>query len=1579
MRINFSNGYKDVIPNDESYRLRAIMSANEINLKFSLSDFFEFPLGSYVKYQGQRYTLNSPAIINEVNSTHFDYSMTLGSPQDLLRNFKIKDTQGRLKFPITAKPSEHLELLVYNLNQNDGGWSVGECIDKYEKLIPYNHTNCYDALQTIADKFKTEFEIVGKTIHLRKVKYNEDNPLPLSYGMGNGFVSGVGRNNDDQKAGFNVLYVQGGNRNIDFSKYGNKELLLPKNQQYIYEGVTYQTDDKGLCISVVGDSSVTENRKEESLDLTHIYPKRVGEISEVVAVDEDNHFYNFKDASIPDNLNYNDCLIKGNKEFTISFQSGMLSGREFGATYDHSKREFKLVPKEEDGYTMPSGVYVPKIGDKYTVFSMQMPNAYICDNSSKSGASWEMFKEACKHFYENHESKFTFKGTLDGIWAKKDWLNIGGRLKLGGFISFSDEKFQPDGINIRIISVKDFLNNSHSPEIELANSVQGGSIATELDKIKENEVVGEDLHKKSIDYTKRRFRDAEETARMLINSKLNFGKGINPMSVNAMQLLAGDKSLQFQFIDSISNPIKVEHSFIYDQDRKVLKTSGGILQHLTLGIDAVKPNQIYKTWNVTPFESPALTDKDKSYYFYVKASKHSQNASFVLSENAIGLEEVSGYYYLLTGLLNLEIEGERSFVKMYGFTEILPGQIKVEKWSSGNGQQFVEFLHDRIRINGDVSFTNDSPAFAQIAGVQDLKIGSAEQRAKDYANAQVDAIEIESRNLLPKANVKFDSKYKFFSISHTNGKLKGAISAGGSFYFDNNKSDNIVRFTMFFTTTEDNYSNGDRKYVIYHYFRNLKGGKWHHLFKSANYQVEKKHTKIRGWFCDSINGDYPNEVKNLHINYSNKDLGYTMPFEDIQAIVSQSKQEAIQANQAYISAQNFVTQVTHSADLDDVRTEAEQNAISEATAKMNLAKAYAVAKDTEKEILLKAYADGKISQVEQSAINIAQAKANLAEQRAKAHADNIVTAEEQRAITDAKAKLNEAKAHAQALSDEIKIGGRNLFKTYDIKDKFPTSDAIFKILSGDVVRIGNINISESGNYIFSAYIKKTKRSAGIRVFDKTTGKSLVYVGINEDTDGEFKRIKETIYLDKGQRIGMNFYGHRWSAGSEDAFVKKIQIEKGTKATDWTPATEDVQASIDEIKQEIEPTKQIADYLAKSLKENTEVNGGLVLASTIGAKNGNDVKSYMSGLNAIAFAAGVRNFGTQNETQNVAIRHDGTAKVGVFDIDGGGNVRILDNNNDERIGFHRSNITPLNEILSDSVFSNSAEATGTTSVGGGYLDGFNNVSAQVAGLSMTIPKNGGVLTVSGKLSVLASSYPNQDVSSYPNGMFLRRYVVSLVLCKNDNDYTTIYSEIGIIGKNLDWNNEISINKRINISSSGNYSLKLKYSFDSVDDSVSNLFSYNESFNFSEGKFDWDFKTAQFKKTVFGANGFLSAFPDILFYLSKENGLVVKGNVGQVNMPGVLCTATANIYGTQSNYWGICDEGGVERIGQGYYRISHNIGHSEYTATFTVHHRDNGARYIHIGTRTSYYIDVYFYRDGNLKDTGFDYVLYGKNFR
>lgn len=139
------------------------------------------------------------------------------------------------------------------------------------------------------------------------------------------------------------MYVQGGEQNIDFSKYGSKELLLPKNQRLEYEGRTYVSDADGLYIKRA--DTPLRDVQEDSLDCSHISPKRVGGVSNVVVSDKEKNFYDFIDSSIPNDLNFEDCLIEGNT-MTVIFQSGMLAGKEFEVKYIHKERKFLITPKK---------------------------------------------------------------------------------------------------------------------------------------------------------------------------------------------------------------------------------------------------------------------------------------------------------------------------------------------------------------------------------------------------------------------------------------------------------------------------------------------------------------------------------------------------------------------------------------------------------------------------------------------------------------------------------------------------------------------------------------------------------------------------------------------------------------------------------------------------------------------------------------------------------------------------------------------------------------------------------------------------------------------------------------------------------------------------------------------------------------------------------------------------------------------------------------------------------------------------------------------------------------------------------
>lgn len=708
MKIHFNNKEIDILVDTSSYRYTALQNVGTLYLYFASEEFINIPVGAYCIYKNITYYLMDPDDFKKKSSRNFEYTLVMYDIGAILGKYKCRDiVSKRLKFDYTAKPHEHLQLIVDNLNMRDSGWKVGECIEAEEKTINYNHIFCSEALPTIADTFKTEYEIdpAIKTIHLRKVEYNKGEPLPLEYGKDKGFVPGLGRSNKDGNRPVTILYVQGGEQNIDFSKYGSKELLLPKKQRLEYEGRAYVSDAEGLYIKRA-DTTLTDVQ-EDSLDCSHISPKRVGSVSNVVVSDKEKNFYDFIDSSIPDDLNFEDYVIEGNN-MTVIFQSGMLAGsnKEFEVKYVHKERKFLITPQEIDGQIMPNDIYKPNLGDKYAVFGIQLPDAYICNNSTKEGASWDMFREAAKYLYENEDPKFTFKGELDSIYSKKRWLSIGGKIKLGGYILFKDPQFIPEGIKIRITSIKEYIHRPYSPIIELSNTTTGATVSSELNKIESNEVKTDNQYKNSIQFTKRRFRDAKETISMLNDALLHFSGSISPISVQTMSLLVGDESLQFRFVNNKTNPTQVEYLVTYDSKKKVLSAPGGILQHMTIGIDTLSSGHKaseYKFWDIEKYTSPTLTET-VGYYLYVKANKNGTTGSYVLSKNAIKLEGVEGYYHFLVGILNSEFEEDRSFVELFGFTEILPGRITTDRIVSSDGLNFMDFVNNAFRVGNSDSY-----------------------------------------------------------------------------------------------------------------------------------------------------------------------------------------------------------------------------------------------------------------------------------------------------------------------------------------------------------------------------------------------------------------------------------------------------------------------------------------------------------------------------------------------------------------------------------------------------------------------------------------------------------------------------------------------------------------------------------------------------------------------------------------------------------------------------------------------------------------------------------------------------------
>lgn len=759
---------------DASYRYRALMREDTLTLEFALAEHLDLPVGCYCDFEAQRYTLLTYSNVVIRHRRNYEYRVTMSGPMPLTQNYIIYNPlDKRLRFELTATPIEHLHMVVDNLNARDGGgWRVGSYITAEPRTIAYNHTTCWDGIVQIANTFETEFEFEGKTIHLGKVEYHKSDPLALGYGKGNGLRPGINRISSSMPIG--KVYIQGGDRNIGLDNYDAKTLHLPKNTTFRFNGTTF-VDSGGVLMHTDSDGSsvyldsAASNATEASLDLTDIYPKRIGTVSgvvyeyrkqyfssrealfaafpEVIYDDElwESVFVHFYDSTMPASLNYEDCMM-GDQPLTVIFQSGELIGREFNVTFkkdpiiqvdeDDPSQIAVIIPQNRfeiefatiDGVIMPSKYFFPSAEDTYAIFNCALPQAYInAGAQSKEGAEWDALKEAAKFLYENMDPRVAYRGDLDPIFAKDNWLNVGGYLKCGSYISFSDPAVQSTPVSVRIVGVRQYVNNPYSPTIEFSNDVVSPTLTSVLQQLKAQETKIEEGMGYLSRFSARSWHNAKETASMLIKAALDgFSAAINPIAVETMQMIVGAEYLQFRFIRAVDNPSVVKDTIVYSPETKTLSTQASVIQHMTLGIDKItsaegRPLSDYMIWSLPRWQSAVLDDPQTPYYLYVNVPHGGGEGSWdltpdrrvfkVMGEPDPETGEASVVAYnLLVGILNSEEDYDRSFARLYGFTEILPGQVTTDRIVSADGLSYFDFVANEMRFGDDTrSFSWNLP------------------------------------------------------------------------------------------------------------------------------------------------------------------------------------------------------------------------------------------------------------------------------------------------------------------------------------------------------------------------------------------------------------------------------------------------------------------------------------------------------------------------------------------------------------------------------------------------------------------------------------------------------------------------------------------------------------------------------------------------------------------------------------------------------------------------------------------------------------------------------------------------------
>lgn len=158
--------------------------------------------------------------------------------------------------------------------------------------------------------------------------------------------------------------------------------------------------------------------------------------------------------------------------------------------------------------------------------------------------------------------------------------------------------------------------------------------------------------------------------------------------------------------------------------------------------------------------------------------------------------------------------------------------------------------------------------------------------------------------------------------------------------------------------------------------------------------------------------------------------------------------------------------------------------------------------------------------------------------------------------------------------DKLQIGGRNLILDSDTWSDVPTDhsvgitnaieNGVLKIVSandnGDWnsfsrKNVIEANLNEGDLFTFAIEIKSENGTVPPQVYFKN---GLGYVGLKGKVSSDYSWCYYTGTWKKADAINLHF---GWYTAIGTYYIRKIKLEKGNKATDWTPAPEDVDEAI----------------------------------------------------------------------------------------------------------------------------------------------------------------------------------------------------------------------------------------------------------------------------------------------------------------------------------------------------------------------------------------------------------------------------------
>ena len=716
-----------------------LMGDYYISLSFNAAQYIDCKRGYYILYNGKKFEIMSSVRPERMSSGGYKYEVRFDAQQEHLKRRCLFWLEGAIPgatFHDTTTLDAYGQLIADNMNAFLGvrDWSFGDApsdLDGVTKTITFDGSTCWDAINSIAEAFEVEWwieeDLRARIIYFGKLEKGEAEPFKI----GDAVTEIPSKRGEDTEYGTR-FYVFGADKNLpkDYSTtaQGGVTNHVSQIRLHLPEGHPYIDAKPNLAPAEVVEKVVI---------FEEVYPKNTDTITAIETIKreiiegEENDAYVMTAANTP----FVPSDLMSGETLMCEFTSGSLMGRQFELALlddnndnisieswkegDPFNKRFELIAETEDaGNTaviIPNEYLHPNVGDTFVLLGVKLPKERITE------AENELLEKGQEHALKNSSDTDVYDCPTNPVYCHKNGKNF----VLGQKVVMYDPRFENGQRESRIQGFEKKLWNEYEATYTVGDNTtytKLGAIQSGIDDAKHEIVKVKENTDRQIATTKRDIKDMQQTTSMLVESLLaNFGDAVSPIVVKTMMTLVGDESLQFRFVTAKVNPQTVTHNFSFDPELKVLYSDAGIIQHMTLGINAISSSRLtseYKFWDIAAFESDHLEDAEASYYLYARVSKSDESGAFVLSEEPITMEQEDGYYHLLTGILNSENNKERSFVPLYGYTEILPGRVTTDLITSPDNGLVIDLVNGHIK--GDVTFGKNSSGLENFAEYKEL-------------------------------------------------------------------------------------------------------------------------------------------------------------------------------------------------------------------------------------------------------------------------------------------------------------------------------------------------------------------------------------------------------------------------------------------------------------------------------------------------------------------------------------------------------------------------------------------------------------------------------------------------------------------------------------------------------------------------------------------------------------------------------------------------------------------------------------------------------------------------------------------